>query len=340
MWPFKFRSTAEVRRDVPVIEDMWDVITGKRVGDKPVMADLEKSYQESGVVFAVIREITRVAARAEITAGDVGTRTLLEHPNPEQGFNDFVVKFLTAYLTTGVGYILKHPIGGRAVQELRVLMSSGVTVEEGHPLEPYRHISYSDGRHTIPDLKQEDLIILLSPDTRSAVNPASPLEACWADIRVDMQRETFQREVLKRLPFLVGVAECEGATTKTQRDRLSRSLQRIVGSPLLVLPTGVSLTMPDIAKNFAFTELAQLAETRVCAALNTHPIVCGFSSGLERSTFANYAEARESFYQETITPLLDIMGNAFTRGLGTEITFTLPVPPPREEQTETENEDA
>jgi HK97 family phage portal protein len=49
-------------------------------------------------------------------------------------------------------------------------------------------------------------------------------------------------------------------------------------------------------------DLRRLPEERVTAALGLPAIVVGFGAGLERSTFANFAEAREAAYESNMVP--------------------------------------
>lgn len=52
-----------------------------------------------------------------------------------------------------------------------------------------------------------------------------------------------------------------------------------------------------------FPDLRSIAESRICSAFGVPPILVGAKVGLDRSTFANYGEARRSFWEETLMPL-------------------------------------
>jgi hypothetical protein len=50
------------------------------------------------------------------------------------------------------------------------------------------------------------------------------------------------------------------------------------------------------------------SESRICSILKVPPIIVGAKVGLDRATFANYKEARESWWQDTVRPMyLDIL---------------------------------
>lgn len=65
----------------------------------------------------------------------------------------------------------------------------------------------------------------------------------------------------------------------------------------------------------AYPELNKLADARICTGFGVPPILLGTQVGLERSTFNNTAEARRSFYEDTMTYLWARIDDAFTRGL-------------------------
>jgi phage portal protein BeeE len=106
----------------------------------------------------------------------------------------------------------------------------------------------------------------------------------------------------------------------------------VVGSDVLVLPSGAEIKFPNTNIVEAFKSSPEEIEARICAALNVPPIVAGFKVGLDRSTYSNYEEARRSFYSETIDPLLTRLSGVLTKGLGEDIELVIP-------DKNTENED-
>ncbi|MFO7274421.1 MAG: phage portal protein, partial [Bacillota bacterium] len=57
-------------------------------------------------------------------------------------------------------------------------------------------------------------------------------------------------------------------------------------------------------RDLEFPDLRSISETRICAAFGVPPILVGAKVGMDRSTYANYQEARRSFWEETVSPLL------------------------------------
>lgn len=56
-------------------------------------------------------------------------------------------------------------------------------------------------------------------------------------------------------------------------------------------------------QELGFEGLDARNEARICSVLKVPPILVGAKVGLDRSTFANYGEARKSFWEDTMVPL-------------------------------------
>lgn len=324
-------AEATLERGIPdaVVSDVWDLLIDdtRRKGFRPSIADLEGAYTASNLVYSVCQEIIQAMTKVEISA-PLAVKTLLEHPNSIQDWSTFITQFFAAFLSTGFAAALKLPVDSAAVQELHVLKTSSLTREPGTFKDPWRRLSYSDGRNHYPVLQPENLITRINPSPTSPIDPVSPLVSCWDVVQMDIALSTFQHRTLERLPYLVGVVETDQETTKKQRDMLRASLKQILGGGTLVLPHGSHLTTPGLAARNAITlpGLAEQAESRVCAAYNVPPELVGVLAGRAHATFSNYGEARASFHEETIVPILAQLSDAFSRGLGVKVEFTLPAP--------------
>ncbi|MDV7401013.1 phage portal protein, partial [Arthrospira platensis SPKY1] len=53
-------------------------------------------------------------------------------------------------------------------------------------------------------------------------------------------------------------------------------------------------------QEMGFEDLDARNEARICSVLKVPPILVGAKVGLDRSTFANYGEARTSFWEDTM----------------------------------------
>lgn len=62
-------------------------------------------------------------------------------------------------------------------------------------------------------------------------------------------------------------------------------------------------------------DLRSITETRICAAFGVPPIIVGAKAGLDSATYSNYAQAKESFWEETLLPAYKRAAAFFTRAL-------------------------
>lgn len=278
---------------------------------RPTAQSLE-SAATRGVAFACIREVAQAVQKAELRAtGRV--RVLLQSPNDHDTLGDLLEKMVFEYMATGTAYVLKDDV--MLPSELRVLQTSKVVRRPG-AFDTIRHLSYHDRNVSISDLDPELCVIWRAPYGRS------PLASAWNSVLVDEARQVYERKALERLPYMIGVAETDSETTKEQREELRVAIAKVLGTTI-VLPQGAKLQMPSMRDMLHLPGLASQVESRISAALNVPAIVVGLQAGLERSTYANYAEARHSFREETIRPLLESLSDTMSRGLGGEVTFEL-----------------
>jgi HK97 family phage portal protein len=83
-----------------------------------------------------------------------------------------------------------------------------------------------------------------------------------------------------------------------------------------VLEEGVTVSRLGLnLQELAFEALHAVPESRIAAALRVPPIIAGLTVGLNRSTFANYGEARRSFTQDTLVPFWRLMAGEVQSGL-------------------------
>lgn len=83
----------------------------------------------------------------------------------------------------------------------------------------------------------------------------------------------------------------------------------VFGQPVALTTFGFS------PEQMSLKDLRRVPEERISAVLGVPAIVAGLGAGLDRSTFANYAEAREAGYEECIIPLQGLIAGTLRRRL-------------------------
>lgn len=170
-------------------------------------------------------------------------------------------------------------------------------------------------------LKPEEVCTILFPDPQNFGGYVSPLQAACRAVNTDQQRADTTWEVLKNQTIPGGFLQFEKgqAASKSQLEQLKDSFERATGAEVAnrgrvaALPPGVQFAPGISPKDVDLSALATMSETRICMVFQVPPILIGAKSGLERSTFANYEEARKSFYAETIRPLWTYLAEGISR---------------------------
>jgi len=303
-----------------VVEDVWEDVQDILLTptEQPSDNQLEQMYDNNSIVYSCVSEIAKQIGSAEIEA-PTATKTLLEMPNEDQTWSQFVQIIVASYYTTGIVYI-KKVINGNSVQELVHLSTSKVTSNE-------KMYTYNNER-----LDRRDLIIISEPSLTYLTGLKkykSPLRSCWSDYRILQKRQQYQLKMLNKLPHLVNVIETNKQTTNTQRKQLGQSVDNIVGSEersTLVLPEGTTIKSPGILQDASLDIIGQTAEANICSVFNVPPVLIGCMVGMKNSTFNNYDTARKSLYTETILPFASLLSQSFSKDLGQPIEIIVKEP--------------
>jgi HK97 family phage portal protein len=76
----------------------------------------------------------------------------------------------------------------------------------------------------------------------------------------------------------------------------------------------LALSMEELA----FDALRRVPETRIAMAFRVPAIIAGLNAGLEKATYANFAEARRMFVENTLVPLWRLIADTIEQDLGAE----------------------
>lgn len=136
----------------------------------------------------------------------------------------------------------------------------------------------------------------------------APLRPAIRAVVMDNQATDFVRALLKNHAIPGVVVETQQAIDQEVADMLKKRWMESYGGSRrgepAFLQTGMSVKPLGLnLKELEFPDLRTISETRICTVFGVPPILVGAKAGLDRSTFANYAEARRSFWEETILPL-------------------------------------
>lgn len=147
-----------------------------------------------------------------------------------------------------------------------------------------------------------------------------PMRAAIRATALDNEATDFVKLLLQNHAIPPTVIRAQQAVDEATADRLkSRWMERFGGSRRgepAVLQQGMEIEQLGLnLKDLEFPDLRTISESRICMAFGVPPILVGAKIGLDRSTFANYGEARRSFWEETLMPLQRRLRDTVVRDL-------------------------
>jgi HK97 family phage portal protein len=151
-------------------------------------------------------------------------------------------------------------------------------------------------------------------DPREPRKGLSALGSLFREIFTDDEAANFSAALLKNLGIPGIIISPDGEHTPSPED--VEAVKDYVDEEFAGDRRGKPMTMsgPTKVQEFGFSpeqltlkELRRIPEERVSAIYGVAAIVAGLGAGLDRSTFANFSEAREAAYEENIIPTQGLM---------------------------------
>jgi HK97 family phage portal protein len=234
---------------------------------------------------------------------------LLKWPNPYYTGSTLWQATLVDWIVSGESYWLKVRDRGARVTELWWVPA--MTIEpQGTEDDFITQYVYKPGDGQQVVLDPSDLVHFrygLDPDDPK--HGWSPLKAVLREVYTDDEAAVFSASLLRNsgVPGLLVSPEGDIAPSADDVDATKAYVQEAFtgsrrGEPLVFSgPTKVQ-QFGFNPSQLALKDLRRIPEERVSAVLGVPAIACGLGAGLDRSTFANFAEAREAAYESNIIP--------------------------------------
>lgn len=160
-------------------------------------------------------------------------------------------------------------------------------------------------------------------------NPSKPLEgmspihSCIREVCTDSEAVTYMSAIVRNPSAGVMMVPAD-ATVKLTEDSA-----KMMAEYIKQISSGENMgrtIVPSVAmkaerfglspEEMALDKILRLPEQRITAVFGVPAIVVGLGAGLERSTFANFKEAREAFTESVMVPLWRDLGDTVTNQLG------------------------
>ena len=317
----------------------WQVISGQAnyvdandVWKRFTDVELEDIYRTQSVVYSCIKKLCLSAVEAPLLIGekqddgaikpllDHPIVSLLERPNRDMSYAEFVWHFLAHLQMNGKSYVWKWRDGVGFPTELWPLPTSWVNPIRADDNRIVRYDVWQGNNKKPLPVKAEDMVRVCYPDPRNPGDGLGPLQAAAHDVQMDSERADYIVETLTNTRGAGTVVKAGTELSETQKDQLSRQINGGLGrgrrGRTLFLWGDVTAEPAKTMSDLDWPGLANLSESRICAVFGIPPILIGLRVGLEQSGGGlgggNYDVARRAFYQDTMAPIWRLLDSAFT----------------------------
>jgi len=307
-------------------------------------------YRLNTLVRACINEIATTVAQPKFVVeqkadGDewapVGRghalARLLRDPNPTETQYDFLESVVTDLMTFGNAFIHKHRNAMGRVVQMTTLRPWSIKLK----LNPKtKKISYvvtkpqsSDVQASVGgmvyELPFEDVSHMRLPDPMNEFWGLAPIVSCLRAADMEDRALDYLRAFFANAGTPQGLLKLKARTKDNERQRIREGWKDTYSGAsgwhtLAVIDADAEYqelgARPDKLK---LDQVFDATETRICAAWGVPPIIVGARIGIMKSTFANYSNARRSFWEETLVPLYARTDQRLTKDIAREFGANL-----------------
>ena len=291
-------------------------------------------YKVRAMTAAPLRAWTGDVESPELLPADEPLQQLLQRPNPHQSFNEFQQQNIVYLNVDGNSYILMDRPAANAPPEAmyslrpdRIFIVPAV-VDGVATIGGFLYVkegASAFGRLSVVDKIAKVMsgeVIMIPPQDMMHVklpNPGDPLEgmgyglspisslARSADVANAITH--FLKLFFDNGVVLPGILSTDQPLTENVVGRIRERWKEYYGGydkwaeQVGVLERGLTYQRIGLPFNeMGFDEQDQRNESRILGPLGVPPILVGSRLGLLRSTYANYKEARQAFWQDTMEP--------------------------------------
>lgn len=298
----------------------------------------DDGYRKNELVFACIQEFMTSASEARLI---VGTRDsdgniveatgrpaeLVRNPNPAMDIVAFLEAFHLMRLIGGNVFMFKPLSAIGTVSGLFLLRPDRVRVIPDKTTGAPAGWTYSLGAEKIY-LPPEAISQHKMPDPLNDWYGMGPLQVLARQVNLDTQATEYARSFFENKGIPAGFLKVNRRIgTQEEADQIRRNWKARFAGKANWQQIGVLDEDADykpIASNMkemALKDLRNLTESRICSAFGIPPIIVGAAVGLDKATYANYASAKESMWEETMMPAYRRIAAFMTRALGESPEF-------------------
>ena len=306
-------------------------------GGRPFDANYDPNSgqaQINSIVIATIRWLQRNFTEAPIVFGQYDGSSLvqkrssrlyklLRKPNNYYSWINLWKATVADYVLTGNAYWIKQRGGRFGEPETLWWVPSFMVSPVGNPDNPnifIDHYEYKVNNKTINYAVSDIIHFRDGFDPDNIRLGLSPFKALLREVMTDNEASVYTYSLLSNMgvPGVIispGKDAEIGDPEKIKQDFKNKTSGKNRGEPLVM--TG-PINVQPLSFNpnqMSLRDMRKLPEERVTAVIGVPAVVVGMGAGLDRSTFANFGEAREAAYESCLIP----MQSSFAADLNTQL---------------------
>ena len=292
-------------------------------------AAIAEGYKRNEIIYACVYKKAQALTGVKIRVEKENTeeeienhplKLLLERPNPYWSWEDLIASISIVQDAAGIAYFQKVRARSGGVVQLWPMRPDWVKPQlNSNGLQGYLY--ELPGKAPIP-FKAQDVMSLRLYDPMNMYGGTAPISVLGHAGDIDNAMSSYMRRFFLEggIPMFalstdqVMVGEQDIQTVRAGfRNRYGGHDNWI--EPV-VLPAGLKLERINMSfADLGFDAVDGRNEARICAVLGVPPIIIGAKIGLDRSTFANYAEARTAWWEDDLHPKLRFLRGQLSRDL-------------------------
>lgn len=241
---------------------------------------------------------------------------LIERPNPYYSGVDLIMaSIIDCGYTNGNAYWLK--VRSALGQPVELWYLPAALVEPKWPENSHRdyigwyEYKYDSSKPPLRIPPSEIVHFRNTIDPNNTRKGLSPIASLLREVFTDDEAANFSASLLRNLGVpgvIISPADPEAEASGDDVEEVKEAFMRRFGGDRrgepLVMKTRTEVKVLSFSpQQLDLKSLRRLPEERVTAVLGTPAIVVGFGAGLEKSSFANFAEAREAAWDHSVAPM-------------------------------------
>lgn len=277
------------------------------------------AYRAINLVAKAVASIPLVLMRGSERIDEHDLLTLLSRPNPRLKGENFLYNFTGYYLIAGNAYALKVGPDGGAPKELWLMRPDTMQIVEGKDGLPAGFEQQVAGKKQRFDAAS--VLHMKSFNPLSDWYGMAPLEAAAMAVDAHNDGSRWNLALIQNGGTPSGVLYQEDADaplTDAQFDKLKAQIEREytgapnAGRPLLLEGGLKWAEMGMSPKDMDWASAKNMTAREIALAFGVPPQMMGVP---DAQTYANYAEARQSLWEDTVIPLATDIAQELTNWL-------------------------